>query len=171
MSPSSNLNNCKETGLDGRSLLPLSQTARKPKSKTARMKSTLKTMIHPVRSRREKKARKKELKAREEAERLANISDFLECGRLVHTFAWARNSHFFYHETWRSWRLLSRSKQYLLRKTAARESCRRSILESPTPKDLMAWFWFRLITRLIEIMPHRSRSFSWCSRPIGVWLL
>ncbi|KAL0636170.1 hypothetical protein Q9L58_004844 [Maublancomyces gigas] len=82
MSPLSNIN--KETGLDGRSLLPQSQTARKPKSKTARVKSTLKTMIHPVRSRREKKARKKELRAREEAERIANINDFLECGRVYY---------------------------------------------------------------------------------------
>lgn len=85
MSSYSNIN--KEAGLDGRSLLPLSQTARKPKSKTARMKNTIKAMIHPVRSRREKKARKNELKTRDEAERVANINDFLACGRLVHAFA------------------------------------------------------------------------------------
>lgn len=77
----------KETGLDGRSLLPLSQATRKPKSKTTRIKNTLKTMIHPVRSRREKKAKKNELKEREESERVANIDDFLACGRLVHAFA------------------------------------------------------------------------------------
>lgn len=76
----------KEAGLDGRSLLPLSpQAPRKSKSKSARMKSTFKAIIHPVKTRKEKKARKSELKEREEVERVANIDDFLECGRLVST--------------------------------------------------------------------------------------
>lgn len=74
----------KETCADGRSLLPLSQTTRKLKpSKSVRVKNTIKAIVHPVRTRREKKARKSESKEREEAERVANIDDFLACGRLV----------------------------------------------------------------------------------------
>jgi hypothetical protein len=52
-------------------------------SKSVRVKAAVKAIVSPVKARKEKKAAKTEVREREEARRVANIDDFLLCGRYV----------------------------------------------------------------------------------------
>lgn len=52
-------------------------------SKSVRVKAAVKAIVSPVKARKEKKAAKMEIREREEARRVANIDDFLLCGRYV----------------------------------------------------------------------------------------
>jgi len=65
-------------GYDRSSLLPLSAI---PRRKPSRSQRVLRNIAHPLRSRKERKARKLEKAQREDVERQANIEDFLEGGR------------------------------------------------------------------------------------------
>ncbi|KAH0614235.1 uncharacterized protein H6S33_006121 [Morchella sextelata] len=53
-------------------------------SKSVRVKAAVKAIVSPVKARKEKKAAKMEVREREEARRVANIDDFLLCGRIYY---------------------------------------------------------------------------------------
>lgn len=53
------------------------------KSKSVRVKSTLKAITNPVKSRENKKATKSNLELKEKEEAAKNVDDFLTSGRLV----------------------------------------------------------------------------------------
>ncbi|PWW73738.1 hypothetical protein C7212DRAFT_214849 [Tuber magnatum] len=66
---------------DHASLLPLSTI---PRRKASRPQRVLRNLVHPLRSRQERKARKLDKVQRESAERQANIEAFLEGGRIYY---------------------------------------------------------------------------------------
>ncbi|KAG0637642.1 hypothetical protein HOY80DRAFT_889288 [Tuber brumale] len=69
------------TEYDNATLLPLSTIPRRKPSKSQRV---LKNLAHPLRSRQERKAKKLDKIQREDAERQANMEDFLEGGRIFY---------------------------------------------------------------------------------------
>lgn len=62
--------------------LKISQTGLK-KSKSVRVKNTLKNIASPIKTRKEEKAKKSDLEIREREEAARNVQDFLADGRLV----------------------------------------------------------------------------------------
>ncbi|KAG0136786.1 hypothetical protein HOY82DRAFT_598583 [Tuber indicum] len=68
-------------GHDHASLLPLSTIPRRKPSKSQRV---LRNLAHPLRSRQERKARKLDKIQRDDAERQANMEEFLEGGRIFY---------------------------------------------------------------------------------------